>query len=196
MKPNQPPVQQSLFSVAAEPALARKSNSGAVFSPCRRYRYLLWRRWSPAPQMVICGVNPSDASEEDNDHTVTRGMFYARREGCGAVYFVNPFALVTPEPDVMKRHSHPIEPPDDAGRCNRAIVEALDGAALFVAAWGTHGAHRGRDVDVLALVREAVRGRVPIKCFGMTKDGSPKHPARLGNAVPLIDYIGRFDAHV
>lgn len=196
MKTHQRPAQQSLFSVAAEAALGKKSDSGAVFSACRHYRYLLWRRWSPAPQMVICGVNPANASEDDNDHTVTRGMFYARRERCGAVYFVNPFAIVTEDPLVMKAHSHPIEPRDDVGRCNRAILEALDGAAVFVAAWGTNGTHRGRDVEVLTLVRDAVSGKVPVKCFGTTKDGSPRHPARLGNNVPLIDYLGRFDGHV
>lgn len=187
--------QQSLFAVAGDRALdSSQPGSGAVFSACRRYRFLLWRRWSSAPQMVISGVNPSNADEETPDHTVTRGMYYARREGCGAVYFVNPFALVTSDPKVMRSTSHPIEPLTERGRCDRAILEACLGARFFVAAWGVHGAHRDRDREVMRLVRD-LDPKVPIVCFGITKDGYPRHPSRLANDVPLVEYLGR-DEHV
>jgi hypothetical protein len=184
--------QQSLFAVTGEKGFdMNQIGSGAVFSACRRYRYLLYRRWSRAPQMVICGINPANADEQENDHTVTRGMFYARREGCGAVYFVNPAALVTPDIRVMRSHPHPIELPTEPGRCDRAILEACERAQFFVAAWGDHGSFRNRDREVLQIVR----GKCRVVCFGTTKKGFPLHPSRLANDVPLVEYTGRSDEH-
>lgn len=46
---------------------------GATFSPDRRYRYLLWRMWSPAmPVANFVLLNPSTADETVNDPTVER----------------------------------------------------------------------------------------------------------------------------
>lgn len=44
--------------------------SGALFSPCRLYRYKLWRKWGDAPPAVFVMLNPSTADEIDNDPTV------------------------------------------------------------------------------------------------------------------------------
>ncbi|QUY40546.1 DUF1643 domain-containing protein [Acaryochloris marina] len=43
--------------------------SGAAFSPCRTWRYQLWRRWNDAPLLILMGLNPSKADESHNDPT-------------------------------------------------------------------------------------------------------------------------------
>ena len=35
----------------------------ALLSPCRRYRYALWRRWGDGPPAMFIGLNPSTADD-------------------------------------------------------------------------------------------------------------------------------------
>ncbi|MDH4189091.1 MAG: DUF1643 domain-containing protein, partial [Betaproteobacteria bacterium] len=61
------------------------SPSGASFSACRRWRYLLWRRWDAAgPTANFLMLNPSTADEAVLDPTCTRARVYAERWGYGA----------------------------------------------------------------------------------------------------------------
>ena len=49
-------------------------NSGADFSPCRKYRYKLWRIWDETlPLAMFIGLNPSTADEVKDDNTVKIG---------------------------------------------------------------------------------------------------------------------------
>ena len=49
------------------------SASGAVFSKCRRWRYLLWRRWDEKrPSANFLMLNPSTADETQLDPSCTR----------------------------------------------------------------------------------------------------------------------------
>lgn len=102
-----------------------RRESGAIFSPCGRYRYALWRRFptgaatqadmfptdrhlrrdaqgsifaAPARPQVVVGVNPSVADGEDEDPTSFRCVKRARSHGAGGVIIVNPYALVTKDP--------------------------------------------------------------------------------------------------
>ena len=49
----------------------------ATFSPCRRYRYALWRGWprlfAGKGYAMFIGLNPSAADETTDDNTVSRG---------------------------------------------------------------------------------------------------------------------------
>src|SRR5688572_2280831 len=61
------------------------SVSGAVFSRCRRWRYLLWRRWGDGPAANFLMLNPSTADEIKLDPSCTRARNYAERWGFGAL---------------------------------------------------------------------------------------------------------------
>src|SRR3954466_15254561 len=66
------------------------SASGAQFSPCRRWRYLLWRRWDEArPVANFLMLNPSTADEFRLDPSCTRARVYAERWGFGALIVTN-----------------------------------------------------------------------------------------------------------
>jgi len=153
---------------------------GAIFSPCQRYRYRLWRRWDERPTLVFLMLNPSTADVEHNDPTVERCERRARREGYGGVEVVNIFAWRDTDPALMKLADEPVGAENDA-----AIREALAAAGRVVCAWGCHGTHRGRDVEIRRILRECgVRPYV----FGFTQGGQPRHPLFLSNSLELVPW--------
>ena len=71
-----------------------RSAAGAAFSPCRRWRYLLWRCWDePGPTANFLMLNPSTAYEAKLDPTCARARGYAERWGYGALIVTNIFAF-------------------------------------------------------------------------------------------------------
>ena len=154
------------------------TESGATFSPCRRWRYLLWRRWDAArPAANFLMLNPSTADEFKLDPSCTRARRYAERWGFGAVVITNIFAWRATDPEQMKAARDPV------GRGNdRAILRAARESALVVCAWGNHGAYLGRSLAVRKLLeKEGVAPRV----LRMNGSGEPAHPLYLpGNLNP------------
>jgi hypothetical protein len=155
-----------------------RSDSGAVFSACRRWRYLLWRRWDarlPAANFLM--LNPSTADEFKLDPSCTRARVYAERWGFGALIVTNLFGWRATDPEAMKAARDPV------GRANDlAIRRAARESALVVCAWGNHGAHRGRSLAVKKLLEnEGIAPRV----LRMNGGGEPAHPLYLpGNLRP------------
>ena len=149
-------------------------SSGAVFSQCRRWRYLLWRRWDEAkPAANFLMLNPSTADEVKLDPSCTRARLYAEHWGYGALIITNLFGWRATDPHDMKAARDPV------GRGNdRAILAAAREAALVVCAWGNHGAHRGRSFRV----REMLRGTA-LHALRMNGSGEPAHPLYLPAAL-------------
>lgn len=162
--------------VQVDTAHGAHGDATATFSPCRQYRYSLTRRWSDGPMVTFILCNPSTADAFKLDPTLTRALNLARREGAAAMTVVNIFALRATDPQVMRRHAEPIGRHNDA-----AILEATRNARTTIAGWGTHGEHRRRATDVLALL-----GEHPIHRMGPpTKAGHPRHPLYLPLDVTL-----------
>jgi hypothetical protein len=154
------------------------SPSGAVFSACRRWRYLLWRQWDEKlPVANFLMLNPSTADEFQLDPSCTRARVYAERWGYGSLIVTNVFGWRATDPFAMKAVRDPV------GRGNdRAIVQAAKEADIVVCAWGNHGAHLERSVKVLTLLRKA---RVPLHALRINGAGEPAHPLYLpGNLRP------------
>ena len=148
--------------------------STALFDPARRYRYRLTRTWDPSlPTVTFVMLNPSTADAERDDPTIRRCTSFARTWGFGALVVVNLFALRTPYPDRLRRARDPVGPDND-----RHILRAVRASHTTVLAWGAHGAIRGRDGEVLALIarRQVCRIR---RCLGVTRGGQPRHPLYL-----------------
>lgn len=143
--------------------------STAVYSDCERYRYSLSRVWDAGGRHVVfVMLNPSTATEVQNDPTVERCERRARTLGFGSFTVTNIFAWRDTDPRAMKAASDPIGPANDA-----AITDASKAADMIIAAWGTHGAHLGRGAQVAALLR-GLGG--PLYHLGLSKAGHPKHP--------------------
>lgn len=140
----------------------------ARFSPCRRYRYELWRRWAEGPYAQFICLNPSIADEVIDDPTVRRVIRFAKDWGYSAVCMTNIFAFRATDPRDMKAEEEPIGGEEN----DSAIRSVACSAGIVIAAWGVHGAHLDRGVDVMNLIPR-------LHCLGVTNDGHPKHPLYL-----------------
>lgn len=155
------------------------SAAGAAFSACRRWRYLLWRRWDAAkPAANFLMLNPSTADELKLDPSCTRARVYAEKWGYGALIVTNLFGWRATDPKDMVLAKNPIGRGNDA-----AILRAAREAAIVVCAWGNHGAHGGRSAKVLEMMRKQ---RVPLHALRVNAGGEPAHPLYLpGNLTPV-----------
>ena len=114
--------------------------SGALFSKCRKYRYLLTRTWSEEYSKILCVMlNPSTADEVNNDPTVTRMITRSKRLGYGGIWVCNLFAFRATDPRKMKAQADPVGILND-----KIILNYAKKAATVFVGWGSHGAHMGR----------------------------------------------------
>lgn len=152
------------------------TKSDALFSACGLYRYTLSRTWGDEPAVCWIMLNPSKATAEISDPTVTRCIRFAERWGAGGIVVVNLFALRSTDPGELYKSKAPI------GQQNDWHIQESARGRRVVAAWGNHGGHLGRAADVLAMLRAADVG---IECLGWTKAYQPKHPLYVAADTPL-----------
>ncbi|MBZ9574644.1 DUF1643 domain-containing protein [Modicisalibacter sp. MOD 31.J] len=150
-------------------------DTGARFSPCRTWRYDLWRRWAAGPSVLWLLLNPSTADEVANDPTVERCERRSRTMGYGSLYVCNIFALRSTDPKWLYTADDPIGPENDS-----AILERAQGVDLVVCGWGNHGLFAGRGQRVLAMLADA---GVETHCLRVTGAGEPGHPLYIGYGV-------------
>lgn len=153
--------------------------STAIYSPCESYRYALTRVWQPGGRRALfVMLNPSTATEMQNDPTVERCERRARALGFGAFRVCNIFAWRATDPRDMRAASDPVGTGNDA-----AILDAADWADAIICAWGTHGAHLNRGPEVEAMLRTTGR---ELSHLGLSKAGHPKHPLYIGYATQPV----------
>jgi hypothetical protein len=157
------------------------TESGATFSPCRRWRYLLWRRWDAAkPVANFLMLNPSTADEVKLDPTCSRARDYAERWGYGALIVTNVFGFRSTDPVLMKKERDPVGPGNDA-----AIVRAAKEADLVVCAWGNHGLWAGRSAYVKNLLR---KNNIDTHSLRLNANGEPAHPLYLPSRLKALPW--------
>ena len=145
-----------------------RNESGAVFSRCRRWRYLLWRCWNiDLPVANFLMLNPSTADETKLDPTCARARSYAQAWGYGALIVTNIFGWRSTDPRALKRAKDPVGAGNDA-----AILRAARESDLVVCAWGNHG------LDRSGQVRKLLDG-IPLHALKITGAGEPAHPLYL-----------------
>jgi hypothetical protein len=146
--------------------------TGAEFSPCRRWRYLLWRRWDERkPVANFLMLNPSTADEHQLDPTCSRARNYAERWGYGGLIVTNVFGWRATDPNAMKAVKDPVGPGNDA-----AIVRAAKEAEIVVCAWGNHGSFLNRSFDVKSLLN---KNNIRLHSLRVNANGEPAHPLYL-----------------
>mgnify|MGYP001613233929 CR=1 FL=1 len=151
------------------------AHSVAVYSDCERYRYALTRVWDPAgAKALFVMLNPSTATELQNDPTVERCERRARALGFGAFRVCNIFAWRETDPAKMRAAPDPVGPGNDA-----AIAEGCQWADRIVCAWGAHGELLDRGRRVERPMRATGR---PLHHLGLTKAGHPRHPLYISYA--------------
>lgn len=158
------------------------SATGATFSPCRQYRYALWRKWGDEPPVNVIGLNPSKADETEDDNTIRLCIARAKDYGAGGLLMTNLFAYRTTYPVEMKRQRDPVGPENDL-----ALLAAVRMSAPVVCAWGCDGDYRARAWTVKRLLKAYT-----LHAIKVTKQGHPCHPLRLPYSLkfrPLDDLL-------
>jgi hypothetical protein len=154
-------------------------SSTAIFSPCRKYRYILWRCWQEDWETNYCmfvGLNPSTADETQDDPTIRRCINFAKSWGYSGLCMTNLFAFRATNPKVMKSVADPIGPEND-----KYLIDYSSKAGVVIAAWGNHGTHGGRYLEASKLLFN-------LHCLKLTKTGMPSHPLYLPQALKPILY--------
>jgi len=156
------------------------ASSGAVFSKCGKYRYQLWRMWEGGEPQKLCafiGLNPSTATEVEDDPTVRRCINYAKAWGFNGMFMLNAYAYRATDPKDMKKQDDPIGDGND-----ESIVVAGMIADKVICCWGNNCEH-SRQADILTALDMA--DIVP-HCLAVTKLGYPAHPLYLkANLKPI-----------
>jgi hypothetical protein len=150
------------------------AESGAVFSVCDKYRYRLWRVWDASkPKLCFVMLNPSTATHEVLDPTVSRCKKRAETLGYGGLEVVNLFALRSTDPKALYDETE-----DPIGQFNNsAIYGGANESAMVICAWGTHGNLRKRGWHVTNMLVNSFSDKA---CYlKLNADGSPSHPLYL-----------------
>jgi hypothetical protein len=151
--------------------------SGAKFSDCRKYRFVLYRIWDKSkPMIMFVGLNPSTANETKDDATIRRVKSMANSWGYGGVYMLNCFPFISTNPDDLK------------------VCDKLEENDLWlytislkckevVFAWGNFDivVEKSRDIALTQLFPNA-------KCLIKNKNGSPRHPLYVPSTIQLVEW--------
>ena len=133
---------------------------------------------------MVIGLNPSTADDINNDPTVRRCIGFARKWEHGGLIMTNIFSLRATDPRVMRRHPRP----NGHGNDRWLSILARE-SGMVLAAWGNHGGHMNRDLEVMNILDGYAAGKV--YCLDITKKGFPKHPLYVrGDTRPIL-YAGR-----
>lgn len=165
--------------------------TGALFSPCRTWRYRLWRIWDASlPRAVFVLMNPSTATEVDDDATVLRQQRRVQKWAelgydiplCGGVEVVNVFAWRETDSTLLEgliaSRKDIVGPEND-----RHILEAVSAAGIVICGWGQPGNQLDRGQAVLELLRGA---GVKPHALKLNDDGTPTHPLYLAYSMKPI----------
>lgn len=149
----------------------------AKISRDKLYRYTLTRIWdSTLPVIYWIMLNPSTADATVDDATIRRCIGFAKLQGAGGIVVVNMFAFRATMPAELWMAADPV------GVENDKHIMAIPEDAMLIAAWGmqSHPLFRQRRREVMELL-----GDRPLWCLGVTANGEPRHPVRLGYATQL-----------
>jgi len=159
---------------------------GAKFSPCRTWRYDLWRKWGSDDD--YCSwilLNPSTANESENDPTIRRCITFSKAWGYSGLHILNVFGFRATDPSDMKKANEPIGTDN-----NKTILKIAKGASRVVCGWGDHGQYKGRAEDV---VRMLSKHEIRLSYLDLNKSGEPRHPLYIkGDTHPktLVEHSG------
>jgi hypothetical protein len=154
--------------------------SGAVLSPCQRYRYVLHRRWSMYDHRFVLWVmlNPSTADAETDDRTIRRCAKISKELDYPGMVVLNLFAYRSKSPLALYDAYAPIGPSNDD-----FIRRIAPAASLILAAWGNCGGVHDRDYHVLKMLPAQTQ------CCGITQKGFPHHPLFLRKDFVILPYV-------
>ena len=155
--------------------------TGAVISPCQKYRYALWRVWDESLGFVNwVMLNPSTADADKDDATIRKVTAFTKAWGYGGLIVTNLFGWRETDSKLLKA----IPERRLIGPENNDWLETVARCCSNqIAAWGQGGKLYDRQTQVRGLMKSWGR---PLRALRLSKDGTPHHPLYLpGNLVPF-----------
>lgn len=159
--------------------------SSAVFSDCGLYRHRLDRDVQEHGLVFgFCGVNGSRAGAEVEDQTTMKWRGFTLRNGGRKYIAFNPFGKTATDVKELATVADPVGPENA-----RHVADAISEADILVPCWGSRHKIPPRLRHYLDEMRDQIfAAGKPVKVFGFTASGDPKHPLMLGYNTPLIDW--------
>lgn len=150
---------------------------GAIISSTGLYRYQLWRIWDESkPNALFLLHNPSTADADTDDPTVRRCTGFAKSWDYGGIYIVNlyPYRATNPKELLGKEFIDVASPLANL----EYIRDAREKCSLLVVAYGN-------PIVMKADYFDTENFKECWMCFGLTREGNPKHPLYLRKNTPL-----------
>ncbi len=152
-------------------------DTGAEFSECKKYRYMLWRIWDKdKPLIMFVGLNPSTANQVSDDPTIRRVKRFASDWGYGGVYMMNCFPYVSTNPENLRENGK-----DELNdRCLKMVGKKCE---KIIFAWGSFDIVKemGRDKELKEMFPNA-------EALIINQDGSPRHPLYVKSNTKPVNY--------
>ena len=158
----------------------------AIISPCGNYRYRLEREigFPDSPVYAFFGINPSTADANVNDATVRKWIGFVQRWRGSRFIVGNLFAYRSTDVKALATVDDPFG--DDIGE---HITDIITEADVLVPCWGNTSKIPPKHAYAVDIMLDALMtSGKPVKCFGFTKSGDPKHPLMLGYDTELVDW--------
>lgn len=159
----------------------------AILSPCGLYRYRLERQIAMEGAVyAFFGINPSTADASVDDATVRKWTGFCKRWGAARFVVGNVWPLRSTDVRALASATRWL----DIGRENQRHILAMAAEAdVLVPCWGDRGKvpramHNELD-ELLVLLQGTGK---PVRHFGLTKGGDPKHPLMLGYDTQLAEW--------
>jgi hypothetical protein len=150
------------------------TESSAIFSEDRCYRYLLTQHWRAGPWVGLIGLNPSTAGEHRHDPASRRLRDFAKSWGFSGYTEGNLYAGVGTDPESLAEVTDPIGPDNDAYIDRIAATHDM-----IVFAWGVN-ANRGRAREVASRIWSQCGKRGgTVAVLGWTSNDQPRHPSNV-----------------
>lgn len=160
----------------------------AILSACGTFRFRLERDVQmEGLTFAFFGINPSTADATIDDATVRKWIGFTKVNG-GRRFIVGNVSAVRAT-DVRTLAAKLVSPAQHFENLDH-LQRIIDDADVLVPCWGNRSKaprHMRNDFDtVLSMLRAS---RKPVRHFGLTGSGDPKHPLMLAYATPLTDWI-------
>lgn len=157
----------------------------AIISTCGQYRYRLERQVdslaSAGLVFAFFGVNPSTADATEDDPTIRKLRGFTAANGGSRFIVGNVFAYRSTDVTALARAADPVGPEN-----RRHLLAIAQDAQVLVPCWGARDKvpeKLRQHLDAtLKLLLDAGR---PVRIFGCTRSGDPKHPLMLSYQTKL-----------
>ena len=141
------------------------------------WRYVLGE--SGKGKLFVVGLNPSTATKEKSDNTVTKAREVAKRSGYNGFVMLNLYPVRATDYSTL-----PDKPDPEAVAANLNAIESIvsmEPSPTIWAAWGQSVLEKPFFISGAKLLIERLRKYEPkwLHFGDLTRDGHPRHPRQL-----------------